>query len=97
MQTSPRNLWPLVVAWPFVVAIVLAHAGSTANGQSTKTPADSAAERGLAFLSREVPLWSGPNKCYSCHNNGDGARALYLAARRGFRVDLQSTADTRGG
>src|SRR3982750_1650529 len=36
----------------------------------------------LHFLSTEVPRWEQQNHCYSCHNNGDAARALYLAKAR---------------
>lgn len=53
-------------------------------------------DRALAYLAREVPGWRGPNKCFSCHNNGDGARALYIAIRLGKKVDpsvLRETAD----
>ncbi len=39
--------------------------------------------RALAYLSREVPRWRPENHCFSCHNNGDAARALYQAARLG--------------
>ncbi|MDX2039577.1 MAG: hypothetical protein SFX72_23265 [Isosphaeraceae bacterium] len=39
--------------------------------------------RALAYLEREVPRWSRENRCFSCHNNADGARALYLAAGPG--------------
>jgi hypothetical protein len=35
--------------------------------------------RALAYLTREVPRWRPENGCYSCHNNGDAARALYVA------------------
>ena len=48
----------------------------------------------LAFLSREVPRWSQENHCYSCHNNGDAARALYLARQRGYAVPAAALADT---
>jgi squalene cyclase len=48
----------------------------------------------LAFLSREVPRWSRENHCYSCHNNGDAARALYLARQRGYAVPPEALADT---
>lgn len=48
----------------------------------------------LAFLSREVPRWAPENHCYSCHNNGDAARALYLARQRGYEVPEPSLADT---
>ena len=37
--------------------------------------------RAVAFLAREVPRWSADNRCFSCHNNGDAARALYAADR----------------
>lgn len=36
-------------------------------------------ERALNYLSAEVPSWREKNGCFSCHNNGDGARALYAA------------------
>jgi hypothetical protein len=42
--------------------------------------------RAVAFLSREVPRWKSENDCYSCHNNGDAARALITSAARGFPV-----------
>ena len=42
--------------------------------------------KAVAFLSAEVPRWSRENHCYSCHNNGDAARALYEASRAGIRV-----------
>jgi hypothetical protein len=50
--------------------------------------------RAVAFLSEEVPQWSAKNKCYSCHNNGDAARTLYLAKRLGRPVNDQALADT---
>jgi hypothetical protein len=40
----------------------------------------------LAYLTNEVPRWERENHCFSCHNNGDGARALYLAQRKGQPV-----------
>jgi len=43
---------------------------------------------------REVPAWSRQNKCYSCHNNGDGARALYAAMKKGHQVSENVLADT---
>ncbi|MCU1233599.1 MAG: hypothetical protein JWP63_1566 [Candidatus Solibacter sp.] len=48
----------------------------------------------LTFLSREVPRWANENHCYSCHNNGDAARALYLARTRGHVVPNEALADT---
>jgi hypothetical protein len=51
-------------------------------------------ERALAYLAREVPAWSVQSKCYSCHNNGDAARALYAAHRSGHKVPEKALADT---
>jgi hypothetical protein len=41
-------------------------------------------ERAVGYLAREVPLWPVKNKCFSCHNNGDAARALVAARRSGI-------------
>jgi len=50
--------------------------------------------RAVAFLSAEVPRWSRENHCFSCHNNGDAARALYQASRAGYRVAQAALTDT---
>jgi hypothetical protein len=47
-------------------------------------PPPSPEQRAIAFLAGEVPRWSRENNCFSCHNNGDGARALYTARQNGF-------------
>lgn len=47
-------------------------------------PPPSPEQRAIAFLAEEVPRWSRENHCFSCHNNGDGARALYAARQNGF-------------
>ena len=50
--------------------------------------------RAVRFLAREVPQWAAKNKCFSCHNNVDAARALLAARRHGISVDpaaLEST------
>ena len=57
-------------------------------------PADVAEARAVEFLMREVPAWSKDNGCFSCHNNGDAARALYAATRKGYRVPANVLADT---
>jgi hypothetical protein len=51
-------------------------------------------ERAIAYLAREVPRWAAENHCYSCHNNGDGARALYAARRRGYAAPADAVRDT---
>jgi hypothetical protein len=65
---------------------------------SCATPAPSADPspelRAVRYLAREVPQWPVKNKCFSCHNNGDAARALIAARRRGLAFEdsaLQST------
>jgi squalene cyclase len=50
--------------------------------------------RAVAYLVREVPRWASENKCYSCHNNGDAARALFTAKRLGFNVPDSAVRDT---
>ncbi len=50
--------------------------------------------KAVEFLKREVPAWSKNNGCFSCHNNGDAARALYLASRQGYRISVDVLADT---
>lgn len=53
-----------------------------------------AAERAVKFLAREVPQWKVANKCYSCHNNGDAARALFQARKQGLEFDRDALANT---
>lgn len=52
-------------------------------------------ERAIAYLGREVPRWQRENHCYSCHNNGDGARALLEARRQGYTLPPHCLDDTR--
>jgi hypothetical protein len=51
-------------------------------------------QRAVTYLAREVPLWLKENKCFSCHNNGDAARALYVASRQSYPVPKNSLEDT---
>jgi hypothetical protein len=51
-------------------------------------------ERAILFLSREVPRWSRENGCFSCHNNGDAAQALFEGVKSGLVVSAEATADT---
>jgi hypothetical protein len=48
----------------------------------------------LRYLNAEVPRWQRENHCYSCHNNGDAARALYLARQRHYDIPAESLSDT---
>src|SRR5215510_70505 len=51
-------------------------------GPQAPTPEQS----GVSYMVNEVPRWPMENRCFSCHNNGDGARALYLAYRMKYSV-----------
>lgn len=51
-------------------------------------------ERAIEYLSREVPKWSKDNKCFSCHNNGDAAKSLFLAQQLGYRLRAHVLDDT---
>src|SRR5205823_376617 len=77
-------------------AIAAARAGSVLEGPAGSPVVGSSAAEGkaLAFLAREVPRWSRENHCFSCHNNGDAARALYAGDRIGLAISKDALADT---
>jgi hypothetical protein len=56
--------------------------GVRASAPTQAGPAADAETRAVAYLSREVPRWRQEHACYSCHNNGDAARALLAALGR---------------
>ena len=78
------------VTGTLVVAVL---AAAAAAAQSTAT--DVAIARGVKYLSVEVPKWKAEHPCYSCHNNGDAARALMVASARGYDIGT-SLDDTIG-
>jgi Prenyltransferase and squalene oxidase repeat len=65
-----------------------------AHRPKSTSPTASAEARVVEFLQHEVPAWSRENGCYSCHNNGDAARALYAALRKGYHISEPALADT---
>ncbi len=73
---------------------ILLFAFFPASAQARGGPPDAAEGRALAFLAREVPSWPAENKCFSCHNNGVAASALYQARRRGHKVADEALATT---
>ena len=78
-----------------ILAVITAGVFVKMNGRpQPTTPADVAEARAVGFLMREVPAWSKNNGCFSCHNNGDAARALYAATRKGYRIPADVLADT---
>jgi hypothetical protein len=77
----------------WIILIALASAGCVTD-IDRRDPAAVAEARAVEFLKREVPAWSRDNGCFSCHNNGDAARALFAAKRKGYRVPARVLADT---
>lgn len=49
-------------------------------------PIAPAIARGVGYLSKEVPKWKAEHPCYSCHNNGDAARAMLVAGAKGYDI-----------
>jgi hypothetical protein len=72
------------IARAVVVAVLAAAGAGTAAAQSTAT--DAAIARGVQYLAVEVPKWKAEHPCYSCHNNGDAARALMVASAKGYDI-----------
>ena len=52
--------------------------------------------KAITYLSREVPAWPREANCFSCHNNGDAARALFLARTLSYNVPDAALEDTVG-
>jgi hypothetical protein len=77
------------------LALITLSAVAVAQAEEVVREKPDAIERAIAYLAREVPAWRPENGCYSCHNNGDGARALYLARRSGRHVEPAALADTQ--
>ena len=105
-NSSPvRRTVAILLGGAVVAAGTAVRAGAQAPPPSQ--PASSAEARAVAYLVREVPAWRREHPCYSCHNNGDAARALIAAARTpAVRAALEDTLawledprrwDTNGG
>lgn len=75
------------------VAFLVNFGGPWVSAQVPLDP-DEPARRSLAYLNREVPRWSRENRCYSCHNNGDGARAIFVALTANFTANGNDLAET---
>lgn len=78
-----------------VTLTVLAAAASARSSAQAPPDVPVATRRAVSYLVAEVPRWRREHPCYSCHNNGDGARALIEASRRNL-VDLQRVDDAIG-
>src|SRR4051794_20161530 len=75
-------------------ALFLIFIGCAVPEKESRHPDKTAVVRAVRFLEQEVPAWHRDNHCFSCHNNGDGARALYEAKRNGIRVSDAALNDT---
>ena len=51
-------------------------------------------QKAVGYMQEAVPHWPMENHCFSCHNNGDGARALLLAYRMKYTVPAASLEGT---
>src|SRR5688572_20396276 len=88
-QTSVRRAMSRLHA--SIVAVAVIAALSPGNAAADDDPTKLA----VAYLVQEVPAWQPANNCFSCHNNGDGARALLVASSAGFDVPDESLAASR--
>ena len=76
----------------FPVAVVAFSTAVSAQLKKEAAPADkadpiaAAISRGVGYLVKEVPKWKAQHPCYSCHNNGDAARALLAASAKGYDI-----------
>lgn len=84
-----KSLWAAVGS-----LFVLSCCSHTCAEPGATSPEEKALGRAVAYLSREVPHWQTKNKCYSCHNNGDAARALAMAKQYGFAIDNNAFSET---
>lgn len=85
MQKPRRWSYMLLAGW-------LALFAAPAWGQDKVASTPEA--RAVAYLAVEVPKWQRENKCFSCHNNGDAARALMLARDHGLLDDRAPLEET---
>ena len=80
----------VIAALGIVSLAIRLRAGGASAGQAgvgVQPPAARDAEaRAVTYLAVEVPRWRREHPCYSCHNNGDAARALIAATGRGYRI-----------
>lgn len=96
MMACPFSLRPTgstLACLTLLVALRMAVSPSFSPGADS-APAGSAEEKAVAFLASHTLSWPEENGCFSCHNNGDAARALHAARKRGLRLDSTVLAET---
>jgi hypothetical protein len=74
--------------------LLLAIAAPVLDGADEEQTGAAAERRAVAYLSQEVPNWPRQSNCFSCHNNGDAARALYVARSMSHAVPDAALAAT---
>lgn len=89
-----RSWFSLLAATAMAAAVTTSCHRGSASSPSIIRDVPEPVELALSYLRREVPQWRPHNGCYSCHNNGDAARALYTAARLGLSDVEPQTATT---
>ena len=77
-MTRRIKRYPMRTAF-VITALLLAGAVSFRASPAQTSKLQSSEARATAYLAREVPAWRQEHPCYSCHNNGDAARALIAA------------------
>jgi hypothetical protein len=88
--------WSASTAIATLAIVLLACGAVCTKSVADETTPRTAEARAVAFLAAEVPRWAKENNCYSCHNNGDAARALLAALKSGDltqRAPLDDTLD----
>jgi hypothetical protein len=82
------------MAGVILVVWIVANAGIAVSTDPRLVRGGDAESRAIAYLAREVPKWRGENGCFSCHNNGDGLRALLAARKRGFEIPRETLSES---
>ena len=84
------------IAWLAILLVPVAAADPSVCGADSTSSSQSLSPelRAIRYLSREVSAWRPNNQCFSCHNNGDAARALYMARSLSYRLERNPLAET---
>ncbi len=78
-------------SFPVLIVLAVAPCGPSSGERPTS---DAPERRAMAYLEQEVPRWSKVNRCFSCHNNGDAARALFASVATPYAPKPEAMADT---
>ena len=76
--------------WLLVLLAWMLGGNAAAQTAVTRNAIDQSLRRSVQYLSSEVATWKEQHKCYSCHNNGDGARAIFAAKKAGLEPSAKA-------